>query len=83
MEGIPRVPWQAKGVFDGISEFKLDSHGKIYVHKVDNTVLSDPPYLSLPIFGESAINFSVICRAALHAKRVIADVLMYFVNQLF
>ncbi|KAK9854171.1 hypothetical protein WJX84_005487, partial [Apatococcus fuscideae] len=51
VEGIPRVPWQAKGVFDGISEFKLDSHGKIYVHKVDNTVLSDPPYLSLPIFG--------------------------------
>ena len=32
--GNPRVPWEAQGFFDGVSNFKLDKHGKIYEHKV-------------------------------------------------
>ncbi|CAI7830289.1 unnamed protein product, partial [Closterium sp. NIES-54] len=43
VRGIPRLPWEAHGRFDGTSEYKLDSSGKIYSHKVDNIVMSDPP----------------------------------------
>ena len=28
--GYPRVPWEACGIFDGVSEFRLDNNGKIY-----------------------------------------------------
>lgn len=24
LHGVPRVPWEVEGVFDGISNFKLD-----------------------------------------------------------
>lgn len=43
MRGIPRVPWEAEGIFDGISEYKLDKDGKIYEHKVTNVQMRDPP----------------------------------------
>ena len=43
VHGIPRVPWEAEGLFDGISTYKLDSTGKIYEHAVDNVMLRDPP----------------------------------------
>ncbi|KAF5833258.1 hypothetical protein DUNSADRAFT_10496 [Dunaliella salina] len=43
VHGIPRVPWEAEGLFDGISTYKLDSNGKIYEHMVDNVMLRDPP----------------------------------------
>lgn len=43
VRGIPRVPWEAEGIFDGISTYKLDSRGKIYEHAVDNVMLRDPP----------------------------------------
>lgn len=43
VHGIPRVPWDAEGIFDGISTFKLDSNGKIYDHMVNNVILKDPP----------------------------------------
>ncbi|KAL6865241.1 hypothetical protein ACP4OV_016392 [Aristida adscensionis] len=36
VHGIPRVPWEGYGCFDGTSEYKLDKNGKIYEHKVDN-----------------------------------------------
>ncbi|KAL9253165.1 hypothetical protein AKJ16_DCAP11111 [Drosera capensis] len=42
VHGIPRVPWESRGRFDGISEFKLDKTGKIYEHKVDNIAPSPP-----------------------------------------
>ena len=61
VRGEPRVPWKAEGHFDGISEFKLDRHGKIYQHKVDNTILNDPPYLKLPILGEAPAS---LCESA-------------------
>eukprot|EP00775_Hariotina_reticulata_P003636 gene3636-3897_t len=43
VHGVPRVPWEAEGTFDGISQYKLDSEGKIYEHAVDNVILRDPP----------------------------------------
>lgn len=49
MRGVPRVPWEAEGVFDGISEYKLDSEGKIYEHKITNVQLRDPPFARSPL----------------------------------
>ncbi|KAG2487693.1 hypothetical protein HYH03_013692 [Edaphochlamys debaryana] len=48
VHGIPRVPWEAEGTFDGISSYRLDSHGKIYEHSVDNILLRDPPMAMNP-----------------------------------
>lgn len=39
---MPRVPWEARGKFQGTSWFKLDRNGKIYEHKVDNLGLNFP-----------------------------------------
>ncbi|XP_059634284.1 uncharacterized protein LOC132276726 [Cornus florida] len=43
VHGIPRVPWESRGRFDGISEYKLDKHGKIFEHQVHNIALNAPP----------------------------------------
>jgi len=43
VHGIPRVPWEAQGRFDGTSVYKLDKKGKIYEHKVDIVVPNSPP----------------------------------------
>lgn len=43
VRGIPRVPWEAQGLFDGTSQYTLDKDGKIYEHKVDNVALNYPP----------------------------------------
>ncbi|CAM6022116.1 unnamed protein product [Sphagnum balticum] len=43
VRGIPRVPWETQGHFDGTSEYKLDKDGKIYEHKVDNVIMNSPP----------------------------------------
>nr|GMD61936.1 protein ABIL1-like isoform X2 [Ipomoea batatas] len=43
VHGIPRVPWESRGRFDGTSEYKLDKTGKIYEHK------------NSCIFGEMAV----------------------------
>ncbi|KAK9903421.1 hypothetical protein WJX75_005160 [Coccomyxa subellipsoidea] len=51
VHGIPRVPWKAEGIFDGVSTFKLDRKGKIYEHQVDNVILRDPPMLRSPLFA--------------------------------
>ncbi|GAB2276331.1 hypothetical protein Dimus_011063 [Dionaea muscipula] len=42
LRGTPRVPWEAKGDFQGTSRYKLDRRGKIYEHKVDNFALNFP-----------------------------------------
>ena len=34
VHGIPRLPWDTEGVFDGVSTFRLDRSGKIYEHQV-------------------------------------------------
>ncbi|KAK9792740.1 hypothetical protein WJX73_002863 [Symbiochloris irregularis] len=49
--GKPRVPWEAQGTFDGVSMFKLDKHGKIYEHQVDNVIFRDPPVQSPLLTG--------------------------------
>lgn len=51
VHGIPRVPWETEGTFNGISTFRLDSHGKVYEHQVDNVIFRDNPPLRLPIFA--------------------------------
>lgn len=51
VHGIPRVPWDAEGIFDGISTFKVDSNGKIFEHAVNNVVLRDPPKLGNPFLA--------------------------------
>lgn len=43
VHGIPRVPWESHGRFDGTSEYKLDKDGKIYEHRVHNIALNAPP----------------------------------------
>eukprot|EP00262_Sarcandra_glabra_P016724 TRINITY_DN5546_c0_g1_i1.p1 TRINITY_DN5546_c0_g1~~TRINITY_DN5546_c0_g1_i1.p1 ORF type:complete len:294 (+),score=4.50 TRINITY_DN5546_c0_g1_i1:85-882(+) len=42
LRGVPRVPWEAKGQFQGTSRYKLDRNGKIYEHKVDNLAFNFP-----------------------------------------
>ena len=51
VHGVPRVPWDAEGIFDGISTFKVDSNGKIFEHAVNNIVLRDPPKMRNPILA--------------------------------
>lgn len=52
VRGVPRVPWSAEGVFDGVSVYKLDREGKIFEHYVDNVILRDPPVaFRLPLFS--------------------------------
>ncbi|CAA7062101.1 unnamed protein product [Microthlaspi erraticum] len=45
LKGEPRVPWEAKGEFQGTSRYKLDRNGKIYEHKVDNLAFNFPHQL--------------------------------------
>ncbi|VVA91526.1 unnamed protein product [Arabis nemorensis] len=45
LKGVPRVPWEAKGEFQGTSRYKLDRNGKIYEHKVDNFAFNFPHQL--------------------------------------
>ena len=49
VRGIPRVPWETEGIFDGISEYKLDKQGKIYEHKITNVQMRDPPLARSPL----------------------------------
>jgi len=45
LKGVPRVPWEAQGQFQGTSRYKLDRNGKIYEHKVDNLAFNFPQSL--------------------------------------
>jgi hypothetical protein len=49
--GIPRVWWEAEGVIDGISTYKLDKKGKIYEHSITNVQLRDPPITNPLLYG--------------------------------
>ncbi|XP_010539572.1 PREDICTED: uncharacterized protein LOC104813605 [Tarenaya hassleriana] len=50
LKGIPRVPWEAKGEFQGTSRYKLDRKGRIYEHKVDTLAFNFPRRLK-PAFS--------------------------------
>ncbi|XP_043697859.1 uncharacterized protein LOC122648700 [Telopea speciosissima] len=52
IQGIPRVPWEIHGRFDGTSEYKLDKNGKIYEHRVDNIAFNSPPKLQVLAIGD-------------------------------
>ena len=45
LRGVPRVPRETKGQFQGTSKYKLDRTGKIYEHKVDNLAFNFPRQL--------------------------------------
>eukprot|EP01026_Neomeris_dumetosa_P047565 TRINITY_DN4089_c0_g1_i6.p3 TRINITY_DN4089_c0_g1~~TRINITY_DN4089_c0_g1_i6.p3 ORF type:complete len:286 (-),score=17.01 TRINITY_DN4089_c0_g1_i6:286-1143(-) len=51
VRAVPRVPWSAEGRLDGYSIYKLDNHGKIYEHQVDNVIFRDPPFQRIPLFA--------------------------------
>jgi hypothetical protein len=57
-KGVPRIPWEVEGRFEGVSEFKLDSEGKIYEHSVTNVVLRDPPLGISPLWTSLSRIFS-------------------------
>ncbi|XP_061996989.1 uncharacterized protein LOC133714751 [Rosa rugosa] len=52
IHGMPRVPWESRGRFDGTSEYKLDKKGKIYEHRVDNIALNSPPKFQILAVGD-------------------------------
>ncbi len=70
VHGIPRVPWEAEGTFDGISTYKLDQTGKIYEHCVDNVLLRDPPMLRNPLLAGLNLQPSQTPQLGEHAWRL-------------
>ncbi|KAI3514891.1 hypothetical protein L1887_13638 [Cichorium endivia] len=60
-QGTPRVPWEAKGEFQGTSCYKLDRNFKIYEHKVDNLAFNLPQQLKLVV---SVLDLVVACPPA-------------------
>ena len=48
VHGVPRVPWDAEGIFDGISTFRLDRKGKIYEHQVRSGILDPVTAVAMP-----------------------------------
>ncbi|XP_047311323.1 uncharacterized protein LOC124914759 [Impatiens glandulifera] len=61
LRGVPRVPWEAKGQFQGTSRYKLDRNGKIYEHKVDNLAFNFPQNLKP---AASVLDFVAACPAS-------------------
>ncbi|XP_023737026.1 uncharacterized protein LOC111884955 [Lactuca sativa] len=61
LKGTPRVPWEAKGEFQGTSRYKLDRNGKIYEHKVDNLAFNFPKQLKP---ATSVLDFVSVCPPA-------------------
>ncbi|KAK4285658.1 hypothetical protein QN277_002327 [Acacia crassicarpa] len=60
LRGVPRVPWETKGEFQGTSRYKLDRNGKIYEHKVDNLAFNFPQTLK-PV---SVLDLVIACPAS-------------------
>ncbi|KAA8520698.1 hypothetical protein F0562_015030 [Nyssa sinensis] len=52
VHGIPRVPWESQGRFDGTSEYKLDKNGKIFEHRVHNIALNAPSRFRVLVVDE-------------------------------
>ncbi|XP_068657154.1 uncharacterized protein [Aristolochia californica] len=61
LRGVPRVPWEARGQFQGTSRYKLDRNGKIYEHKVDNLAFNFPQTLRP---GASVLDLVTACPAS-------------------
>lgn len=61
LRGVPRVPWEAKGEFQGTSRYKLDRNGKIYEHKVDNLAFNFPQKMIKPV---SVLDLVTACPAS-------------------
>ncbi|KAJ4824462.1 hypothetical protein Tsubulata_026819 [Turnera subulata] len=52
VHGLPRVPWESRARFDGLSEYKLDRNGKIFQHRVDNITFNSPPKFRMIALAE-------------------------------
>ncbi|XP_030468389.2 uncharacterized protein LOC115687058 [Syzygium oleosum] len=52
VHGIPRVPWESRGRFDGTSQYKFDKKGKIFEHRVDNIATNSPYKFKVLTVGE-------------------------------
>ncbi|KAK3428582.1 uncharacterized protein LOC104443394 [Eucalyptus grandis] len=52
VHGIPRVPWESRGRFDGTSQYKFDKKGKIFEHRVDNIATNTPHKFKVLTVGE-------------------------------
>ncbi|KAJ4981236.1 hypothetical protein NE237_032073 [Protea cynaroides] len=61
LRGVPRVPWEATGQFEGTSRYKVDRNGKIYEHKVNNLVFNFPQSLGP---AKSVLDFVAACPAS-------------------
>lgn len=62
VHGIPRVAWDEirRGRLEGTSEYKIDRHGKIYEHRVDNVAVNSPPnFRSLHLSQLLLLSFGV------------------------
>lgn len=85
VHGIPRVPWESRGRFDGTSEYKLDKNGKIYEHKVHNIALNSPPkfsvvtieemiqYISCPSMPKPTSFESSTCSLTINSEKTVMD----------
>ncbi|GKV06778.1 hypothetical protein SLEP1_g18622 [Rubroshorea leprosula] len=74
LRGVPRVPWEAKGQFQGTSRYKLDRNGKIYEHKVDNLAFNFPQPLKP---AASVLDSVTACPASPNPTFLWAPVDMY------
>ncbi|XP_030548091.1 uncharacterized protein LOC115753571 [Rhodamnia argentea] len=52
VHGIPRVPWESHGRFDGTSQYKFDKKGKIFEHRVNNIAPNTPYKFQVLTVGE-------------------------------
>ncbi|KAJ9168616.1 hypothetical protein P3X46_020116 [Hevea brasiliensis] len=74
LKGVPRVPWEAKGQFQGTSRYKLDRNGKIYEHKVDNLAFNFPQPLKP---AASVLDLVAACPASPNPTFLFGNVEVY------
>lgn len=67
VQARPRLWWLAEGVFDGISEYRLDHRGLVQEHLVTNVQLRDPPITNPLLYG---LNLLMSPRLAPQPSRV-------------
>ena len=76
VRGIPRVPWNAEGVFDGVSTFRLDRKGLIYEHQASTSLVyltSAPSPVLCWIFLYHLLCLACFAQSALHGQYVLCQ----------
>ncbi len=72
MHGLPRLPWDTEGVFDGVSTFRLDRRGKIYEHQARRAYRAAWAYLGMNAFL-NACPVSCTCQSCGTGVNIFAD----------